>query len=188
MLSADRLRDLSGSVVIVGFPLVSRNTALFWLSRGTDQVARSLGTPPACVGIMRVAGGGYDLGSRDGGGGGHGPFATRTDEGVRSYLWLRRRRTGRKRPLFGADRFSPTAAFQEAFARRVFREIPSRPIACQRPPTANEQRVVGSTGEVRTGPATRLRSWWWSRADTSGGSYLLIVYGTHQDLSNWASG
>lgn len=74
------------------------------------------------------------------------------------YLWLRRRWTGRKRPLFGADRFSPTAAFQEAFARRVFREIPSRPIACQRPPTANEQRVVGSTGEVRTGPATRLRS------------------------------
>ena len=187
MLSADRLRDLSGSVVIVGFPLVSRNTALFWLSRGTDRLQeasahRSLRRDSAVWGEV------YDLGSRDGGGGGHGRFATRTEEGVRPYLWLRRRWTGRKRPLFGADRFSPTAAFQEAFARRVFREIPSRPIACQRPPTANEQRVVGSTGEVRTGPATRLRSWWWSRADTSGGSYLLIVYGTHQDLSNWASG
>jgi hypothetical protein len=50
----------------------------------------------------------------------------------------------------GGVRFSPTAAFREAFAPCVFRQIPSRPIACQRPPTANERRVVGSAGGVRT--------------------------------------
>ena len=79
----------------------------------------------------------------------------------------------------GGDSFSPTAAFREAFAPCVFRQIPSRPIACQRPPIANEQRVVGSTGGVRTGPATRLRSSRPSRVGKGAESYLLIVDRTH---------
>jgi len=70
----------------------------------------------------------------------------------------------------------------------VFQQIPSRPIACQRPPIANEQRVVGSTDGVRTGPATRLRSSRRSRAGKGAESYLLIVDRTHYNVFNRTSG
>jgi len=88
----------------------------------------------------------------------------------------------------GGDSFSPTAAFREALVPPVFQQIPLRPIACQRPPIANEQRVVGSTGGVRTGPTTRLRSSRRSRAGTGAESYLLIFDRTHYNVSNRTSG
>lgn len=47
MLSADRWRDFSGSVAIIGFALIpdSRNATVLWLSWGWIRLAKRLGTP-----------------------------------------------------------------------------------------------------------------------------------------------